>query len=417
MESQETMTMQLHIRRLGFAGLITGLTLAQSLTAQSLSAQDETAPPDTAAVEPQEEPQEAAAEETPRAKFDRLYGEWQALSAQAQDQKAAFDAAAETDKEAIRSAYNDSVNEMQELLPQLSTAALEAYEAAESPDETLQKILLGMMINDAVYSRDRQALKIAQILTERGCPRELMEQALAAKRLGPFSKEIFEEALRRYDEFQADDLPRVKMVTSKGEIELELYENEAPNTVANFVKLIDSGFYNGLTFHRVLEDFVAQGGDPKGDGTGGPGYSIACECFTSDHRNHFPGVLSMAHSGRDTGGSQFFITLNTYARLQQSLDGRHTVFGRVIGGQEVLDQLTRRNPELEDQPEPDKIIEATVTRRRDHEYQPEVTPDPDSKAPSDSNEGNAGTPPGGEEAGDEEAGGEEAGETTGGEGQ
>lgn len=387
--------MQLHIRRLGFAGLMTGLVLAQSLTAQDDTAQDGTAPPDAAAVETQE---------TPRVKFDRLYGEWQALSTQAQEQKAAFDAAAETDKEAIRSAYNDSVNKMQDLLPQLSTAALEAYEAAETPDETLQKILLGMMINDAVYSRDGQALKIAQLLTERGCPRELMEQALGAKRLGPFSKEIFEEALRRYDEFQADDLPRVKMVTSKGEIEFELYENEAPNTVANFIKLIDSGFYNGLTFHRVLEDFVAQGGCPNGDGKGGPGYSIACECFTADHRNHFPGVLSMAHSGRDTGGSQFFITLNTYARLQQSLDGRHTVFGRVIGGQEILDQLTRRDPDFENQPEPDKIIEVTVTRRRDHEYQPEVTPDPDSATPNDSNEESDGAP----------SEGDEASETTGG---
>lgn len=384
--------MQLHIRLLGFAGLFAGLLLVQSLTAQ-----DETASAANPAEETQEEPQEEnqtpatedaapAAEETPQAKFDRLYGEWQTMSTLAKEQRATFETAPESDKDAIRSAYNDTVTQLQELLPQLSTAAMDAYKTAESPDETMQKIMLGMMINDAVFNRDGQALRIAQLLTERGCPRALIEQALAAKRLGPFSKEVFEEALRRYDEFQANDLPRVKMVTSKGEIELELFENEAPNTVANFVKLIDSGFYNGLAFHRVIEDFVAQGGDPKGDGSGGPGHTIACECFTPDHRNHFPGALSMAHAGRDTGGSQFFITLNTYNRLEHSsLDGKHTVFGRVIRGQEVLDEITRRQPGPEAD-EADKMIEVTVTRRRDHEYQPEVTPDPDAEAPTNTDE-------------------------------
>ena len=386
--------MQVHFRLLGFAGLITGLLLAQSLPAQ-----DETAPETDGAVEAQEEPQEEtpepaseeeapADEETPQATFDRIYGEWQALSTKANEQKTAFDAAPDSDKDAIRYAYNDTVLELQELLSPLTTAAMAAYEAAETPDESLQKILLGMMINDAVYNRDGQALQIAQLLTVRGCPRELFEQAFAAKRLGPFSKEVFEEALRRYDEFQADDLPRVKMVTSKGEIELELFENEAPNTVANFIKLIDDGFYNGLTFHRVLQNFVVQGGCPDGNGRGGPGHSIACEVYDPDHRNHFPGVLSMAHAGRDTGGSQFFITQNGYQRLQQNLDGKHTVFGRVIRGQELLDEITLRDPQpgIDDSqlPKPDSMIEVTVTRRRDHAYEPNVTPDSDADAPEDS---------------------------------
>ena len=112
------------------------------------------------------------------------------------------------------------------------------------------------------------------------------------------------------------------MKTSEGDIEIELFENEAPNTVLNFITLVDKGFYNGLKFHRVLPGFMAQGGDPKGDGTGGPGYTIPCECYQPDHRLHFRGSLSMAHAGRDTGGSQFFLTFVP----TQHLDGMHTGF-------------------------------------------------------------------------------------------
>jgi peptidyl-prolyl cis-trans isomerase B (cyclophilin B) len=120
--------------------------------------------------------------------------------------------------------------------------------------------------------------------------------------------------------------------TDKGNMVLELFEKEAPNTVANFVKLINKGFYNGLTFHRVLPNFVIQGGCPKGNGTGGPGYSIKCEI---NPRKHLTGTLSMAHAGKDTGGSQFFITHSP----QPHLDGVHTVFGQVIEGQDVVNKI------------------------------------------------------------------------------
>ena len=101
--------------------------------------------------------------------------------------------------------------------------------------------------------------------------------------------------------------------------------------VANFISLVERGFYKDLTFHRVVAEFVAQGGDPAGDGTGGPGYHIACECYKPNHRQHFRGSLSMAHAGRNTGGSQFFLAI---APLPQ-LDGKHTVFGRVVAGRDV----------------------------------------------------------------------------------
>ena len=105
-----------------------------------------------------------------------------------------------------------------------------------------------------------------------------------------------------------NDLPRVELKTSKGDVVIELFEDEAPNTVANFIQLVEKKYYDGLKFHRVIDGFMAQGGCPKGTGTAGPGYSIACECQLKGARKHARGSLSMAHAGRDTGGSQFFIT-------------------------------------------------------------------------------------------------------------
>lgn len=113
-------------------------------------------------------------------------------------------------------------------------------------------------------------------------------------------------------------------------IEFELYPNEAPGTVANFEKLANEGFYNGLTFHRVIPGFVSQGGCPNGTGTGGPGYTIKCETEGNPH-THVPGSLSMAHAGKDTGGSQFFIVHES----QPHLNGVHTVFGKVTSGLEA----------------------------------------------------------------------------------
>ena len=124
--------------------------------------------------------------------------------------------------------------------------------------------------------------------------------------------------------------------TEKGDMKVDFYDKDAPNTVANFTKLANSGFYNGLTFHRVIDDFVIQGGCPKGNGSGGPGYTIDCE-LDGDNQYHDRGVLSMAHAGRNTGGSQFFIchSRNNTAHL----DRNHTCFGKVVDGLEVIDKI------------------------------------------------------------------------------
>ncbi|HOD28667.1 MAG TPA: peptidylprolyl isomerase [Syntrophales bacterium] len=127
---------------------------------------------------------------------------------------------------------------------------------------------------------------------------------------------------------------RIRMETGRGTIELELYPEHAPKTVNNFVFLAREGFYDGVTFHRVIADFVIQGGDPTGTGRGGPGYRFEDECRGNPLR-HDSQVISMANAGPDTNGSQFFITHSP----QPHLDGKHTVFGKVVSGQTVVDAI------------------------------------------------------------------------------
>lgn len=124
--------------------------------------------------------------------------------------------------------------------------------------------------------------------------------------------------------------------TNKGEMKVEFYEKDAPKAVENFTKLAKDGYYDNLTWHRVIPNFVIQGGCPKGDGTGGPGYTIDCE-LEGDNQYHDRGVLSMAHAGRNTGGSQFFVCHNR--DNTQHLDRNHTVFGKVVEGLDVLDAI------------------------------------------------------------------------------
>ncbi|MBL8849666.1 MAG: peptidylprolyl isomerase [Planctomycetaceae bacterium] len=199
----------------------------------------------------------------------------------------------------------------------------------------------------------------------------------AANYVGYWKEEL---ALRERDAQlpEAERLPRVELDTTRGKIVVELFENEAPNTVANFISLVESGFYDGTEFHRVLPTFMAQGGDPNSKpgatgqpGTGGPGYTIKCEWDQPNSRRHFAGTLSMAHAGRDTGGSQFFLTHLPTAHLDKDFAvpaGRdaHTVFGRVVEGMDVV--LTLRVN--------DAITSARVLNKRDHEYKPETTPEP-----------------------------------------
>ncbi|MEX1260616.1 MAG: peptidylprolyl isomerase [Balneolaceae bacterium] len=146
-------------------------------------------------------------------------------------------------------------------------------------------------------------------------------------------------------------MSKATITTEKGEMTVQFYDDDAPNTVENFIKLSKDGFYDGLTFHRVLPDFVVQAGCPKGDGTGGPGYQIDCE-LDGDNQYHDRGVLSMAHAGRNTGGSQFFIC---HSRNNTShLDRNHTCFGKVVDGLDVIDDIRQG----------DKIEKIVVTEEK-----------------------------------------------------
>jgi cyclophilin family peptidyl-prolyl cis-trans isomerase len=133
--------------------------------------------------------------------------------------------------------------------------------------------------------------------------------------------------------------------TEKGRIRARLFSEEAPVTVNNFVFLARDGYFDGTTFHRVIKDFMVQGGDPTGTGTGGPGYRIPDE-FGPNLRHDKPGILSMANAGPDTGGSQFFIT---YAATPH-LDGRHAIFGEVVEGMDTLNAIRERDPQRDRQP-------------------------------------------------------------------
>jgi cyclophilin family peptidyl-prolyl cis-trans isomerase len=135
------------------------------------------------------------------------------------------------------------------------------------------------------------------------------------------------------------------LITEKGTIRIRLFAREAPETVNNFVFLAREGYFDGTTFHRVIKSFMAQGGDPTGTGTGGPGYRIRDE-FHPDLRHDRPGILSMANRGPNTGGSQFFIT----HVATPWLDDRHAVFGEVVEGMEVVNALRERDPQSDREP-------------------------------------------------------------------
>ncbi len=206
--------------------------------------------------------------------------------------------------------------------------------------------------------------------------RNLLKQIVAECRADlDYYQEIWpkEEALREKEKME-NDLPRVRLETTKGDMVVELFENEAPNTVANFISLVEKGFYDGLPFFYVEQRMLAQTGCPEGNGSGGPGYSIRSECNRPDYRRHFRGSLTMATRENDpnSAGSQFGILF----RPIRALDGNQTCFGRVREGIDVLARLQRRKPDPEIDPEllpePDKIVGATVLRKRSHPYDPKI---------------------------------------------
>lgn len=290
-------------------------------------------------------------------------------------------------KEDIKFGYTDMLREANLLIDKIRDVAKQEL-AKENGDPAALKTLMGILVNDAKQDRVERVIEDGEFLISRQIDTKYFAKAASLERLPIVAKEVFEELAVRQREATANDLPRVKFTTSQGEIVLELFENEAPNTVANFVSLVEAGFYNNLSFHRVLEGFMAQSGCPQGNGMGGPGYSIACECYSPEARRHFPGSISMAKSpARDSGGSQFFLCF-TRSESIRGLDGKHTVFGRIVSGMDTLKKILPTHSAVGGQEVPiagktmDKILSAEVVRKREHEYKPvKVGESPANNAP------------------------------------
>ncbi len=340
-----------------------------------------------------------ADDEAPAAKFTKLRDKWRKLEGSAKTLADEYRSADPKRQAEIKKQIGEAAAELRTMRPLMAEVARAAYAAKPNDDEKVIKTLISTAMMDFHNDDYEQLLKTAKLLVQHDCK---ADGILALAGIGAYCTNDFEaaetyfeaakaadgsiafkgdryfrnieqakknwaaEAEIRAQEAKADDLPRVKLTTSEGVIELELFENEAPQAVANFVHLVQRGFYDDLTFHRVLRNFMAQGGCPDGNGRGGPGYQIFCECHQDNHRKHFRGTLSMAHAGKNTGGSQFFITFLPTAHL----DGNHTAFGRIVKGMDVLGRLQRIDPSSAGEVEPDKILTAEVIRIRDHEYIP-----------------------------------------------
>ncbi len=330
--------------------------------------------------------------------FQKIFAQWKQIVSERMKIREEHATADAVRREEIKKRYATLGVEGQKLQPLLSGTVEAAYE--EDPkNKEMEQFMLQTCNGNVKMDNYEEAYRLGEILIKNKCEvRNIYDwtglSALMIGKLdigekylkitaqnGSLSKESrrylgdidslkrawADEQKIRAAEAKADDLPRVLLKTNKGDIEIELFENEAPKAVGNFVSLVEKGFYNGLTFHRVLPGFMAQGGCPDGTGTGGPGYTIPCECKQPSFRRHFRGTMSMAHAGRDTGGSQFFLTFVPTS----GLDGKHTAFGRVIKGMDVLAKIQRRDPGATPPlPTPDKIIEAKVLRKRPHEYKP-----------------------------------------------
>ena len=382
--------------------LLLSLSLA-ALSVSSMVAQDEAAP-----ATKSEAPTETAAEtpKDPQAAWTKLLQRRRAIYGELLKLQKEFAATAGADdKRRIRDTYTDLITEFDiEIYPEMLELAPGIYES-NADDLDAGEIVMKKAFNANDF--DRSAEIASKLITAGRETRDvlgmagvsqfalhnfdeahaILSKAKEQNRLNPqfdsyvdASQEYIgfwktEQEIRAKEAVLEGDqaLPRAEFDTNRGKIVFELFENEAPNSVANFISLIEGGKYDGVKFHRVINAFMAQGGDPNtldddpaNDGLGGPGYTIKCECYEENARKHFRGSLSMAHAGPDTGGSQFFITHLPTSWLNPRLEpqkGGHTVFGRVIEGMDVAASLKKD----------DTIQKATVLRTRPHEYKPEVT--------------------------------------------
>ena len=317
--------------------------------------------------------------------------------------KEEYQTAAPERKDEIQAKFNPLLAETSTLQKSLVPLAIEAFKSLDSQDEELSVFLMSMLDKMVVTTEEYEtAYSIAKALDgaipeqysylyaygayaafnvmqlddaeafyqkaketggleglRKQDPRGEMQIPSMITQVLPQSRKLWPEELAAREKDAAAELPRVLLRTSRGDIVLELFLREAPESVGNFMTLVSQKYYDGVPFHRVLPHFMAQGGDPTGTGAGGPGYCIKDECKKPGARMHFRGSLSMAKTAApDSGGSQFFLCFIPTVHL----NGQHTVFGRVVEGMEVLSELQRINPEGRNLPAPDRIVEARILR-------------------------------------------------------
>jgi cyclophilin family peptidyl-prolyl cis-trans isomerase len=336
-----------------------------------------------------------------KAKFAEQFDAFNKIKDTAVELREKIEAASDDARPALIEEFKKLAESARTALGPLKLAAEAAYKAEPNKDERVTSVMLGIARDQITEDHYEDALATLKLLKDNKCDKKELacltgvaayclndfdtaeKELTAANENGslvilPMASDFLadcEVAKKAWKEEQglleaeakADDLPKVKIETNKGVIVIELFENEAPDTVGNFISLVEKKFYDGLTFHRVLGTFMAQAGCPHGDGSGGPGYTIFCETDKPNHRKHFRGTLSMAKKeAKDTGGSQFFLTF----RRTGHLDGKHTVFGRVVEGLDILEKIQRRSPAGAGQPKADFIVKAEVIRKRDHAYEP-----------------------------------------------
>jgi cyclophilin family peptidyl-prolyl cis-trans isomerase len=382
-----------------FRTLLTPLVVILLCLAAASAPAQEKAGEKAAKAQPRVDPKQA------RSEFEKVYAQWKDLLTQLAELQGKFEKSNPREKAAIEKDYTALVEKGNKLSAQLKSATETAFQT-DPTDKEVWRLLAIMAISAYNEDNHEEAYRLSRMLLDKNLdvPRmsyyaaraamgvnrfeEIPELMQAAMKEQPENEEIrtFLAEARQYAqlwqreqeireaEAQANNLPRVKLQTTQGNIVIELFEDQAPNTVANIISLVEKGFYDGVKFHRVIQGFMAQGGDPTGTGGGGPGYTIKDEVNRSDARMHFRGSLSMAKTeAPDSGGSQFFLCF----RPTPHLNGKHTVFGRVIEGFEVLSKLKRVQPSPSgvSPPDADKIVKATVIRKRDHEYKPQTLPD------------------------------------------
>lgn len=342
-----------------------------------------------------------------RAEFDQTYAQYKDILKKATDIQDRFPVASPAERPKMAEEFRDLVHSGAELRPKLAGLAEKLY-LADPKDKSMAEMMYALMAGELQVEKYDEAYRLSKLLIDHGDTRPQVYAVAggsafntanyddAEKYLNLIDPKLLDEKAKgmlaeipemrkkwdreqkfRQAEAKANDLPRVELTIGdaaghvKGKVVVELFENEAPNTVANFISLVEKKFYDGLTFHRVLPEFMAQGGDPQGNGQGGPGYNIADEFKQPSHREHFRGSLSMAHSSLpNSNGSQFFICFVPRSQL----DGGYTVFGRVIEGMDVVDSIQRINPDEPKGIRPDVILKAVVLRKRPHAYVPQKLP-------------------------------------------